>query len=96
MNNQMGNSTLSDQDRMEDLLSQEKYLISAYSTFIPEASCPELRQVLSTNFNDCVQNQYSVFNKMQQLGWYPSKAAPQQEVDAARQKYQQMKTQLGS
>ncbi len=96
MNNPMGNSTLSDQDRMEDLLSQEKYLISSYSTFIPEASCPNLRQVLSTNFNDCVQNQYSIFDKMSQMGWYPTKPAPQQEIDAARQKFQQMKGQLGS
>jgi len=96
MNNQVGNCTLSDQDRMEDLLSQEKYLISSYSTFIPEATCPNLRQVLSTNFNDCVQNQFSVFDKMQQMGWYQTKPAPKQEVDAARQKFQQMKTQLGS
>ena len=86
---------LNDQDRMEDLLSQEKYLISAYSTFIPEVACPELRAVMSDNLQDCVQNQYSIFDRMSQLGWYPTKSADAQEVDAARQKYQQMKQRMG-
>lgn len=93
--NCQGNLSLNDQDRMEDMLSQEKFLISAYSTFIPEASCPQLRQVLSANFNDCVQNQYAIYDKMSQLGWYPTKAAPKPEVDTARQKFQQLKQQLG-
>ena len=94
----MGNCNtcvLNDQDRMEDLLAQEKYLIGAYSTFIPEATCPELRTVLKDNFQDCVQNQYSIFDKMTQLGWYPTQNATMQEVDAARQKFQQLKQRLG-
>ena len=94
----MGNCNtcvLNDQDRMEDMLAQEKYLICAYSTFIPEATCPELRTVLKDNFQDCVQNQYSIFDKMTQLGWYPTQNATMQEVDAARQKFQQLKQRLG-
>ena len=86
---------LTDQDRMEDLLGQEKYLINGYSTFIPEASCPQLRQVLNENLNGCFNNQFVVFDKMNQLGWYPGKAAAQAEIDEARQKYSQMKQQLG-
>lgn len=90
-----GQTQLTDQDRMEDLLTQEKYLITSYSSFIPEASCPQLRQVLTDNFNGCAQNQFSVFDQMSQLGWYQTKDAPMPEVDAARQKYGQMKTQIG-
>lgn len=85
---------LTDKDRMEDLLTQEKYLISAYGTFLPEASCPQLRSVLQDNFNECVQNQYSVFDRMNQLGWYQTKDAPTNEIEAAKQKFQQMQTQL--
>ena len=96
MNNCTGAACmLSDQERMEDLLTQEKYLINAYGTFIPEATCPQLRQVLSANFNDCVQNQYSLFDQMNQKGWYQTKPAPVPEVDAARQKFSQMKQQMG-
>ena len=90
-----GNCTLSEKDRMEDLLSQEKYLIDGYATMIPEANCPVLRQVLTENLNGCLNNQYTVFDKMNQLGWYALKDAPQTEVDAAVQKFSQMQQQLG-
>jgi len=80
---------------MEDLLSQEKFLLSGYSTFIPEASCPNLRQILVDNFNGCVQNQYTVFEEMDKLGWYPTKEAQQPDVQMARQKFEQLKGQLG-
>ena len=86
---------LTDQDRLEDMLSQEKYLISSYSTFIPEATCPQLRQVLTANFSDCVQNQYTVFDQMNQMGMYPVKPAPMNEIDTARQKFAQLKQQMG-
>ena len=94
-NSATGTCTLSDQDRMEDLLSQEKFLISGYATFIPEAACPELRQVLSDNLNGCFNNQYAVFDKMSQLGWYPSKSAPQADIDETMQKSAQLRQQLG-
>lgn len=87
-------AVMTDQERMEDLLTQEKYLINAYGTFIPEATCPQLRQVLTANFNDCVQTQYTLFDQMNQKGWYPVKPAPVQEVDAARQKFSQLKQQM--
>lgn len=88
--------SLTDQDRMEDLLTSEKYLIGAYSSFIPEASCPQLKSVLTDNFNGCVLNQTEIFEKMSQLGWYPLKTAPKPEVEAARQKFQQMKQQISA
>ncbi len=94
-NNANGSCTFTDQDRMEDLLAQEKYLIDGYSTFIPEASCPQLRQVLCDNLNGCFNDQYAVFDKMSQLGWYPTKNAPQADIDEARQKSEQLKQQLG-
>jgi len=95
MNNSANGSCFTDQDRMEDLLAQEKYLIDGYSTFIPEATCPELRQVLTDNMNGCCSSQYAVFDKMRQLGWYTGKNAPQAEIDEAKQKFSQMKQQLG-
>lgn len=96
MNNSANAScTMSDQDRMEDLIAQEKYLCTSYSTFIPEATCPQLRQVLTDNLNGCFNNQYAVYDKMSQLGWYPGKSAAQADIDEARQKSAQLKQQLG-
>ena len=89
-----GTQVLNDQDKLEDLLSEEKYLISAYGTFIPEASCPQLRQVLTQNLTECADNQYAIFDQMSQLGWYPTKDAPVADVTAARDKFRQMKQSL--
>ena len=94
-NNANATCTMNDQDRMQDLLAQEKYLIDGYATFIPEASCPELRSVLSDNLNGCFNNQYTVYDKMSNLGWYPTKNAPQAEIDEAKQKFSQLGQQLG-
>lgn len=94
-NNATGSCVFTDEDRMQDLLAQEKYLIDGYSTFIPEAACPQLRQVLCDNLNGCFNNQYAVFDKMSQLGWYPTKNAPQADIDEIRQKSEQLKQQLG-
>ncbi len=95
MNQNAQNAVLSEQDIMEDLLTQEKYLISSYSTFLPEATCPQLRQVLTDNFYECASSQYNVFDRMNQMGWYQTKNAPAPEIQAARQKFQQMKSQMG-
>ena len=88
------NTALNDQERMEDLLTMEKSLIGNYGTLIPEAACPNLRKVLTDNMNDCLVNQYSVYDEMNKLGWYPQKTAPAQEVTAARQKFEQIKQQM--
>ena len=87
---------LTDKDRMEDMLTQEKYLISVYSSFSPEADCPQLKTVLTDNFNGCVVNQTELFDKMSALGWYPLKAAPKADIDQARQKFREMKQQISA
>lgn len=94
MNNCANGSCFSDQDRMEDLIAQEKFLIDGYSTFIPEATCPALRQVLAENLDGCFNDQFAVFEKMRQLGWYPGKEADRADVDQARQKFAQLQQQL--
>ena len=86
---------LSEQDMIQDMLSEEKSLLSNYGTFIPEAACPQLRQVLTQTFTDCAQNQYDIFDKMSQLGWYPTKDAPVADVTAARDKFNQLRQTMG-
>ena len=85
---------MNDQDRLTDLLTEEKYLITSYGSFIPEASCPQLRQVLTANFTDCVQNQFTLFDQMSQMGWYQTKDAPTADVDQARQKFTALQQQM--
>lgn len=91
----MEKCVMNDQYGVEDLLEQEKYLIHAYGTFIPEASEPKLRCVLTDNLNDCAQDQYRVFTTMQQKGWYAGQSADANVLTNAKQKFSQMQAELG-
>ena len=90
----MSQNVMNDQYGMEDLLEQEKYLIHAYGTYIPEATEPQLRTVLTDNLNGCAKDQYTVFTKMQQLGWYQGQPAQAEVLTTAKQKFSQMQGEL--
>ena len=87
---------MNDQYGVEDLLEQEKYLIHAYGTFIPEATEPQLRTVLKDNLNECASDQYRVFTTMQQKGWYEGQAADVNVLNTAKKKFDQMHTEIGN
>lgn len=92
--NQNPAAKLSDEDMINDLLTQEKNIVKGYGTFITEASCANLRQVLTQNLAETAQDQYQVFTQMTNRGWYATENAPAQKVQQAKQKLQQKKTQL--
>jgi spore coat protein F len=87
---------LSEKDLLNDLLNEQKQLMNSYTTFISEASCPNLRNVLSCQFNEVSGDQYKIFNAMNQKGYYPTKDAPTNEVQQAKQKATQMKQEIDS
>ncbi len=85
---------MSEQDMLEDLLTQEKQFIGAYSTYITEASCPNLRHILMTNFDQSCEDQYMIYDLMRKKGYYTPKDAQDNEVNTVKQKFTQMKNQL--
>lgn len=91
---QMNNPGLSEQEIMTDLLTSEKQVISAYNTGITETSCPNLRQHLSKCLTDTQEIQFQIFNSMQQRGWYQTKPSPMQDVQNAKNKYNQVKSEM--
>lgn len=90
----MNNCVMTDQYAIEDLLEQEKYLIHAYGTFLPEATEPQLRTVLTDNLNDCASDQYRVFTTMQRKGWYQGQSADASVLNTAKQKFSQMQSEI--
>ena len=88
------NQPLSDQELAFDLLYQEKSLLANIASEVLEASQPGMRQVLNDCYMQIGQDQLEIFNQMQQQGWYPVKPAQPQDVQTAKQKYQQMRTTL--
>lgn len=90
----MNSNVMNDQYGMEDLLEQEKYLIHNYGTYIPEASEPQLRAVLTDNLNGCVQDQFKVFTKIEEKGWFTGQSVQQDVLASAKQRFSQMQGQL--
>ena len=90
-NQQSAQQPLNDQELAFDLLYQEKALLSNIASEVLEASQPGMRQVLNDCYMQIGQDQLAIFNQMQQQGWYPVKPAQSQDVQTAKQKYQQMR-----
>lgn len=85
---------LTDQEMAMDLLCHEKALLGALATMVTEAANPSLRRVLNDLFLQVGQDQYALFQQMEKTGWYPVKPAQEQDVEAACQKFSQMKCSL--
>ncbi|WP_124997356.1 spore coat protein [Clostridium tagluense] len=83
-----------EKDLMQDLLATEKQVISAYSTGITESSCQNLRNTLVDNFKNNQTIQYKIFDAMKQKGWYPTKDAPDNEVQQLKNEATQMMNEL--
>jgi spore coat protein CotF len=81
---------LSEQEIMTDLLATEKHITSAYNTFITETTCSNLRQNLKNILNEEHSIHETLYNTMNQKGWYPVSDAPSQEVQKAKDKFSKM------
>lgn len=85
---------LTEKELMQDVLTSEKQVISAYSTGITETSCQNLRNVLVDNFTKTQDVQYKVFDAMRQKGWYPTKDAPDADVQEIKNQSNQLSQEL--
>jgi len=90
----INNPSWTDQDMVGDLLAQEKQIMGNYSIGITEGSSEPYRQVLTSNMEQTARDQFSVFQQMQQRGWYPTPTAQPQDVQTAKQKCGQHKNQM--
>jgi len=86
--------SFTEKELFNDLLMSEKQVSSAYTVGITESSCPHLRNVLSLCEQNVLSNQESIFNAMGQRGWYPIKKALSQDVESAKSKFNQLKSEL--
>ena len=89
-----GNVHLSDQELAYDLLYQEKALMANICSEVVEASSCGLRNVMNEAFMQIGQDQLQVFEAMHAQGWYDTKPAQPQDVQTAKQKFQQMRNTL--
>lgn len=87
-------ASFTEKELMNDLLMSEKQVSSAYTVGITESSCANLRNILTQCEQNVFANQQDIFHAMQQRGWYTVKKAAAQDVQTAKDKYNQMKNEL--
>ena len=85
---------LSEQDLLNDLLNQEKQMVTSYATFLTEASCHNLRKLLSSQLTQTSHDQYQVFEQMRDKGYYQGKDASDQEVQQVKSNFKAMQSEL--
>ncbi|MDR2505702.1 MAG: spore coat protein [Oscillospiraceae bacterium] len=83
-----------DQDIIGDLLVSEKQMISSYSQNMCEGSNTPIRQVFKQNFDQTTQDQFQIFQQMQQRGWYQTQPADGTMFQQTMDKCTQHKNQL--
>jgi len=91
----MTTANMSEKQLLTDLMNQEKHLVTTYATFVTEASCNNLRRLLTLNMIECGQDQFSVFEQMTQRSMYSTKSADNQEMQQASQDAQKLKQESG-
>jgi spore coat protein CotF len=85
---------MNDRDRINDILSLEKYLSNGYNTAINEASNDQLFQMQLGLLNEVHQAQRDLFNLMHQKGWYKLEAADMNKVTQKAQQFANYRTQF--
>lgn len=84
-------ASLSEQELLNDLLNQEKQMVTSYATFLTEASCHNLRKVLSGNLSQTSHDQFQIFEQLRDKGYYQGNDASDQDVLKVKSAYKTMK-----
>lgn len=85
---------MNDRDFINDQLTTEKYMTTAYNVALNEASNQTLYQDLASIFKETQDCQRNLYNLMFKNGWYSVEQADQQKVDQVYQQFNGYKNQL--
>lgn len=85
---------MSEKDLLTDLLNQEKQIMSSTAVYIQEASCENLRRMLTDQFTTTSQDEYQLFDQMRQKGYYPVTDADSAKVRQVKDAFRSMQSEL--
>src|SRR5699024_8414292 len=78
---------MNDRDRLNDILTTEKYLTMSYNVAINEASTQWLYEDQMKILNQLHECQHQLFTLMSKKGWYKTDPAQQAQIDQAFQQF---------
>lgn len=79
--------TMGDKEILADLLTSQKHVTASYNTYAGECKCTELRDAFLNILDEehCIQS--DLFTELNSRGWYPTKDAPVNEIQATKQMF---------
>ena len=89
-------TTLSEKDALQDLLDQEKLLMSYYSAALLEGSCKPFRKTILKNYTADAETQFQVFEQMLARGYYEVQPAAKPMIDSNAEKFSKVKKQISA
>ena len=88
------NSSFTDREIMDDILSSQKHITGVYNTFSNECVNQQLQSDMVNILKEEHSIQFTVFNEMQKRGWYSPGAAQAQMINETKTKFEGIATQL--
>lgn len=83
---------MNEQEKMNDLLSTQKFLTGAYNSYCNEAATSAVRSTLTSILADEHRIQEEIFNEMSARGYYPLEKAEENKISSTKQKFAQKAT----
>ena len=78
---------MNDKERMEDTLSDHKFITAEYNTYTSEAATPGVWNTMMNILNEEHHIQQDIWKEMNSRGWYPVTKAEEQKIMQAKQKF---------
>ena len=78
---------MNDKEIMEGILLTTKGVVDLYMHGTVESATPNVHGAFNNALSSALCMQSEIYSSMAERGWYPSETAPQQKLDAVRQKY---------
>ncbi len=88
------NSSFTDREIMDDVLSSQKHITDVYNTFSNECVNQQLQSDMVNILKEEHNIQFTVFSEMQKRGWYSPEAAQAQMINNTKTKFEGIATQL--
>lgn len=82
---------MTEQELLNELLGQEKQVITQVAEGIREASCRDLRKLLAAHFARAAQDEYELLDKMREKGYCLASDASREQVQQLRNALKNMK-----
>ncbi len=83
---------MNEQQKMNDLLTAQKYLTGVYNSYCNEAATNAVRSALTSILSDEHRIQEEIFTEMSARGYYPLEKAEENKISSTKQKFAQKAT----